>query len=387
MMAHAELTVELLCEPHQLAGLAAAWPTERALAGRAGATFRSHEWLLTWWRHFGGAASGRSPFVIAARGGSGRLVGLLPLYLERAPARALVRARLMGDGPVGSDYLGVICDTDHDEPVARTVWAFLRGQLARAAIDLVELDAVDPDGALAREIAAAPPAHLFVRTHRGRPCPLVRVPGDFATYLAARPAGVGAQLKRRRRWLAAQPGFALECLTRATEVRAAFPEFLALHRERWAAEGGGDGIATAALEAFHREAVGLLAERDAVELHFLRVGGQRRAALYGLVEPQRFFFYQSGHQRAWRPRSVGTVLLGAVLERCAARGLEFDFGHGDERYKLGWANAARQVVSLRATRPVGLGRLFDGLTQGRSLAGRLWRRTRSFARGRAEGAA
>src|SRR3954470_18609633 len=74
--------------------------------GRPGAAFRSWAWLSAWWKSF---SSGREAHVLIASvaGDHGDIVGLLPLYAERSPLGGR-RLALMGDGVVGSDYLGII---------------------------------------------------------------------------------------------------------------------------------------------------------------------------------------------------------------------------------------------------------------------------------------
>src|SRR6266542_527640 len=74
--------------------------------GRPGAPFRSWAWLSAWWKSF---SAGREAHVLVARsaGDRGDIVGLLPLYTERTPLGGRHLA-FMGDGIVGSDYLGVI---------------------------------------------------------------------------------------------------------------------------------------------------------------------------------------------------------------------------------------------------------------------------------------
>jgi CelD/BcsL family acetyltransferase involved in cellulose biosynthesis len=122
-----------------------------------------------------------------------------------------------------------------------------------------------------------------------------------------------------------------------------------LHRRRWALAGGSDGIRDAALEAFHRAAAGGLGARGWARLFVLQVEGAPRAILYGFHLTDRLAFYQSGHDPDWRVRSVGSVLLGLILQWCFAAGIaEFDFLHGDEPYKLAWANGSRHTVRLRA---------------------------------------
>jgi CelD/BcsL family acetyltransferase involved in cellulose biosynthesis len=322
--------------------------------------FRSHAWLHTWWRHFGRSLGGEAElFLLEARDQAGQLRALLPLYCQHA--FRLRRLRFLGAGAVGSDYLGVIAAPADEARAAHLFASALADELRRGALDLIDLDSVDAAGALARALPACLGQAVALRERWRWGCPFTAPPPDFDAYLQERPQGAGAQYRRRLRWLRRRPGFVLERLTTPAEIDEGFDDLLALHRERWAAEGGGDGIATPALAAFHRDAAGALAAEGVARLYFLRAEGARRAALYGFVDaPARtFLFYQSGHQCAWRPRSVGTVLLGLALEECAHDGLSFDFGHGREPYKQIWGTDERTTAFLRLVSQRGRGRLVD----------------------------
>jgi CelD/BcsL family acetyltransferase involved in cellulose biosynthesis len=204
-------------------------------------------------------------------------------------------------------------------------------------------------------------------------CPHVRRAGDFATYLAGLPDGTGAQWQRRRRWLEKRPGFAITELGAPDAVAAGLDALFALHHQRWSDAGGSEAIDSPAVEAFHRAAARRLAARGWARLYLLSVAGAVRAALYGFRHGDRFAFYQAGYDPDWRQRSVGTVLLGHVIERCFSEGVaEFDFLRGSESYKLKWANGWRHTVRLRAPGP--------------SLRARLWQRGRAGARALYRGA-
>jgi CelD/BcsL family acetyltransferase involved in cellulose biosynthesis len=163
---------------------------------------------------------------------------------------------------------------------------------------------------------------------------------------------MGAQWRRRRRWLEQRPGFAFAELTAPDAVAAGLDALFALHHQRWSSDGGSDAIDSPAVEAFHRDAARRLAARGWARLYLLSVAGAPRAALYGFRHGDRFAFYQAGYDPEWRQRSVGTVLLGHVIARSFADGArEFDFLRGCESYKLKWANGWRATVQLRAAGP------------------------------------
>jgi CelD/BcsL family acetyltransferase involved in cellulose biosynthesis len=301
-----------------------------------GAAFRSAAWLSTWWKI--NSPKGE-PLVLVARE-RGRTIGILPLYAERTGLGGR-RLRLMGDGIVGSDYLGAAAQPDE---APRVCGAFARW-LAAAAVDELDLDGLFDDDPLVSALRAATAGRAAV-TPRYL-CPHVRFAGSFDAYLDGLPDGIGQQWRRRRRWLEKRPGYRLDVLSSPAEVALGIDVLLALHRRRWAQEGGSDAIDGPRLEAFHREAARRLAGLGWAQVFVLHVEGAPRAALYGFRHGDRFAFYQAGLDPDWRARSVGTVLLGQVIQRCFVEGLsEFDFLRGSEPYKLRWATGWRETVRL-----------------------------------------
>lgn len=328
--------LEIVRHDPPLAELAAVWK-QLSDERHPGAPFRSHPWMSAWWSSF---SAQTEPLVLLARSGAD-VVGILPLYVEPAPLGGR-RVRAMGDQHVGSDYLGVICRPADAERVARSFAA----HLSSLRDDDLQLDDLLDDDPLARALAAE---RRPVTRQLRYPCPFVGIDGDFDRYLAARPGGLAQQMKRRRRWLEKRPGYRFEILSQPRDLERGMEVLFELHRRRWALDGGSDGINGPAVEAFHRTAVAGLAALGWARLFMLHVEGEPRAVLYGFRHGDRFSFYQAGHDPAWRVRSVGSVLLHLTLQWCFSEGLvEFDFLHGDEPYKLGWATGARHTVRVRA---------------------------------------
>ena len=240
--------------------------------------------------------------------------------------------------------------------------------LERAPFDELDLDGLLPDDPLLTAVSGHLAPDQVTRSPRYS-CPHIKLAGDFESYLAGLPEGTGQQWKRRLRWLEKRPGFAIETLTTPAELDRGLTTLFALHHRRWAVEGGSDAIDGPDVEAFHRRAARALAEDGWARLYLLNVEGETRAALYGFRHGDRFAFYQAGYDPDWRQRSVGTVLLGHIVQRCFAEGVaEYDFLRGSEPYKLKWANGARQTVRLRARDSSLRARLHD---TGRTLYWRL----------------
>ncbi|MDQ1561561.1 MAG: hypothetical protein QOE85_902, partial [Actinomycetota bacterium] len=233
------VTVERISDSARLPALAEAWDElidERSL----GAVFRSSAWLLPWWHRF---SDGKQLSVYAATDGTG-LMGVLPAYRVRSPLGGQ-RLRLIGDGTVTSDYLGVIARPNELE----------------AAAEAIALAVVAEERDMLLEGVIATDSFIAALRRRGTSfsartdaCPYVPINAlpDFDAWIRDRPNGLREQLRRRRRWLAKRPGFSIEVLTGETEIAAALPTLWHLHRARWEVEGGTKALDTG-VEEFHTE--------------------------------------------------------------------------------------------------------------------------------------
>jgi CelD/BcsL family acetyltransferase involved in cellulose biosynthesis len=342
--AQAGIAVTHVRDPERLGALRAEWS---ALfdAAAAPSPFLSWEWLHGWWRRFGGR---RRAWVVEARDPAGGLAGALALC-GRPGIGGVRRWSLVGNGVTGADHLDVLARADRAPEVREAIARALAAELpAWDVLDLEDLPCgTATTGALRRALA---PRGVRIAVERGDVCPGFAVRGTFADHLARirRRETYG----RRVRWLARQPGFRIDVATAAGDVPAAMEDLLRLHRLRWAAEGGSDGIPSPAVEAFHREVAPLLAARGWLRLYRLLVGGEAIAAVYGIELGRRFYYYQSGYDPAWAARSPGLVLVGRTVEDAYARGLaDYDFLRGSEAYKLDWAQDRRETVTLRLSAP------------------------------------
>lgn len=339
--------------------------------------FRSFDWLWPWWKAFG---RGRALRLLLARE-DGEPKALLPLYEERLRTFAGVQVRrvaLVGAGPGAGEDLGLVGAAGD------------RARLAPALVDLLArevpfdelvLDAVRPEGALACALAR----RLGDAVVRATPlddvvAPRARLTGTLETYLARRPGGLARQVERRRRWLEARPGYRLERAETPRQVGPALDTLVRLHRLRFAERST---TFEGPMEGFLREVAERLAARGALRLRVLHAEGAPVAAVLGWRWGDTYAYYQSGHDPAWRGRSVGTVLLAHCLAECFAEGVAvWDFLRGEEAYKAAWVDGRRRYrrVLARGPRPLARAALTLQVQGGRAVhaAARLvraWRPT------------
>src|SRR5262249_35870150 len=107
-----------------------------------------------------------------------------------------------------------------------------------------------------------------------------------------RDLGRRENLRRREKWLYRQPGVSIEVARTPDQARTALEWFLDLHRARWAAEGGSDGLTDVRFDRFHRETVLRLAARGWLRLYTLFAARRPVASVYGVVHRGKFLYYQ-----------------------------------------------------------------------------------------------
>lgn len=347
------LTTEIATDPLSLQRLRPQWGALNE-AARAGCIFLGYEWIAPWWQQFG---EGRELRVICVKEG-GQLVGLLPLFSERVRLGGIEVERLafIGDGATGADYLDVLAAPGREDDVLEACLAALGG----LDWDLLDLDGLRRDSPTAVQLAARFPSGRAVLAGLGKGrivrdgrlryvCPNITLTGSYEQYLQS--LGRRENLKRREKWLFRQPGVSIQCAKAPQEAQAATEHFFALHRDRWAVEGGSDGLNDERHERFHAAATQLLAEKGWLRMYTLFAARRPVASVYGVVHRGKFLYYQSGYAPLWASRSVGLVLLARTVSDAFGEGLaEFDFLRGNEGYKAQWARSERWTIQLRLWR-------------------------------------
>ncbi|MCY1003134.1 GNAT family N-acetyltransferase [Myxococcus sp. MISCRS1] len=325
-----------------LAGMRAEW--DALLDASDAGPFNAWEWLYPWCRRI---APQRRPLVLTARDAAGTLVGLLPLGLEtrRVAGVPVRRLGFLGETHVGSDYLDVLARRGLERDVAES---FARMLVAlREEWDVLDLTDLREDSVTVDVLREVFRGH-DVRLSERYVCPYdVLDPREpFDAFLKR--TGRRDNYLRRRKWLEKQEGYRIERTEAPGELAGPMTDFFRLHSARWAEDGGSQGIKGTGVEAFHRDATQWLAERGRLWLYTMKVGGKAVASVYGIVHGNRFVYFQSGYDPAWRNRSVGLVLVGESFKDALAAGLtEYDFLRGTETYKSDWVSKQRRTVSVR----------------------------------------
>ena len=288
----------------------------------AATPFQSPAWLMPWWRHIGGGTLR----VLAARAG-GRLVGLLPMYLQEGSEGE----KLLPLGIAISDYLDGLYEVGHGPAVAA---AMLR-HLAERHRDwrVCELHPLPPGSPLLE--TPAPPG-CAAKVLPFEPCPVLEIPPGAAGLCDAVPSRIRAKLRYFGRRAAGLGRIDFETASAAT-VAELLEALFELHSARWARLDGPGVLGDPAVQAFHRDAAAALLQAGLLRLHALRLDERIVAVIYALHAKNRGYYYISGFDPELAGISPGTLTIGHAIEQFLREGARtVDFLRGREPFKYFW---------------------------------------------------
>lgn len=319
--------IEVITVADQLETLAPEWQALWAGSEHASA-FTAPGWLLAWWRHLGGG-----PLRVFTARSEGRLVGLLPMFIHSDAGTA----RLLPLGISVSDRFDLVAAPGWSGRVA----AALMNRLCNpgSGWDRWELHETPPDSPL-RSLAAA--------TFMQSVSPVL----DLDRF-----AALPARSSARRRLARARQAASAAGLTLDRPGAEALDDLFRLHAAQWATRGKPGVLATAQVQAFHRQAEQALAKTNTTSFQRLRDGARTVAVLYGVQHGRLASAYASGIDPAYTKLGLGTVLIGAAIEAAHAGGATaFDFLRGSEPYKYAWGAVDQPLLRFEYPTNLPLGR-------------------------------
>jgi CelD/BcsL family acetyltransferase involved in cellulose biosynthesis len=330
--------------------------------------FRRWTWLSTWWQHFGADGSSTSSSQRAKRrrlnvllafddadansGDAATLVGILPCYVMSSLAHGRV-LRLLGDGEVCSDHLGVIAAVERSQAVAAAFAEHLLDESNDSTWDLVDFDAIDEDD--------APTAQLFdelaarrcgIVQYAGPRCWTIDLPGDWEEFLSLQSKSHRKQLRQAERRVLDSDRAAFHAVTDAAHFDAAWDTLIDLHQRRRISLGEPGCFASPDWASFHRAVAARLLDEGALRLSTLTLDGAPIAAEYHLAGARTTFAYQGGVDPARLEEEPGRLSTIRAIQQAIAEGhARFDFLRGDEPYKPHWRATPHPTWRRQATAP------------------------------------
>lgn len=247
-----------------------------------------------------------------------------------------------------TDYMGPVGTPGVQEPAAAALWAALCGRDDWGTADLRGLVEDSPWLAALRDTAAAQGLAVEEAEDQNGTAPFLSLASTWEDYLAALPAKLRHEVKRKANKLEADAGpFRIVTATKETLVPL-LDRFVELHRM---SEGPKGVFMVPGMEIFFRRLGEAFLAEGVFRLTFIEVGGQLAAGTIGFSFDGTYSLYNSAFDRSWGVLAPGMVLVGedirqAIDEGCTA----FDLLKGDYQYKYRFGAVPRRVRQLVVTR-------------------------------------
>lgn len=301
--------------------------------------FRTFTWIACWWEHLreDRLVIKDSLAIFTARATDGRLVGVAPLMLTERPGVGPIRARCLhfiGADPNMTEIRGALCEP----ALERDCYAAIHAELLRA---LDELDWVHWSGIDERHGAREALGAAGVLWGDGVACYTLDLPATWEELRASRPSNLRESLRKCSRSLQRDGlDHHLEVVTETAAAGLAVEDFFRLHAARAGLAGTvhhNDVFKDAACRAFVADVCGRFADRGALRIFRLHVGGKLVATRLGFVLGGCLYLYYSGFDPAYAKYGVATTIVAEAIKHAIAERLRsVNLSSGKDPSKLRW---------------------------------------------------
>jgi CelD/BcsL family acetyltransferase involved in cellulose biosynthesis len=325
-------------------------------------TFSTYEWLVPWWRAFGGTDR---LLVLALRDTSSALVGLAPLAVtvRQVFPVSLRVLRMMGDGSHDSDNLDLPVRPGFEEAFSRSLLDWM--QQNSRLWDVCELNTLPANSSSGTRLSA----DLAKRKWRGvtstRPQTVVELAESWEAYLKKISSKERGKIGLRTRRLEKKFEVRIRRCSEEAEIDVFLQALFELHGKHWQQRGLPGTLHSPARRQFYGELARLLLARRRLEFWILELNGKVVAAQFGLRHQTTVFSLQEGFDPEYAADSVGYVLRSHVLQQIISEGVRrYDFLGGTDDSKMRWGGELRSYLNLHFARPVSRGSLHLTLKSG-----------------------
>lgn len=294
--------------------------------------FQTFEWQSTWYGTIG-RAEGVHAYIVHLADATGRTLLILPLGIYSCKGLRF----LCFLGGIVTDYNAPLIDPGFASKISKSefssLWAAVLDLLPK--VDVVWLRRMpDTIEDTQNPMATLPGTRHTENAHAAT------LPGDLATFKAARSTKFFSDNRRRRRRLSEKGRIDVCVPVAPAEAIETLKAMAHQKSRRWRESRARDLFALPGYLRFYEILTNTPFQAGSVHISCLRVNNQVLATHWGLIFKQRFYWLMPGYQAGeWSRYSAGRLLLENVVEWCISQEINvFDLTVGDESFKFDWAD-------------------------------------------------
>ncbi|MBI3813685.1 MAG: GNAT family N-acetyltransferase [Nitrospinae bacterium] len=309
----------------------------------ANSIFLTHEWLFTWWRHFG---KGKRLSIITIRR-EGELIGIAPLM-----CRKLVPACFKQGGIL--EFIGTPFNDEADFMAHKDFFRDALSAITRFLIkdyplwDIINLREI-PVASLTLKILneTAGENKILCSNWIRSISPFIKTGGGWNKFIKDKGSKFRNNLKRAER-LAGQAGqIEYEVFKEQDITDEVIKRVFDVERRSWKEKGGTPLLSGERNRKFFGDIGKIFSLKNWMVVYILKLDGRDIAFQMCFDYNEKIWEYTTAYDRDYSKVSPGTMILNIVVkDTFDKKKREYDFLRGDEQYKRMWAEDKREMMQI-----------------------------------------
>jgi len=335
--------IRIISESEEFESLSEVWDGLLRNSGDNNPIYLTHEWLLTWWKHFG--ESKKLNVLIIEK--EHQVIGAFPLMRTEYRIGPLKIHALETIGSLNCNHIGLVSSGNREEVVSAFL-AYLEEELAKSKL-VLKLTLVPEDcmflDLLRRRISLST-NNLVMQEKLKTLAPYITLPATWDEYFSSLRPNRRHALRRKLRSLEKAYRIEFRDCTK-DNLDNMLSRFIDLHERRWQSVNVKGVFSDPKMEGFYRDIATRFLEKGWLHFSCLVLDGEVVSAEYTFIYNHKFYYATSARDIKYAEYSVGHLHQMFLIKYAIEKGLrEFDFLRGDEPYKFHWTESSRRYINF-----------------------------------------
>ena len=327
----------------ELESLYSLWDGLLQNCGDEKSIYLTHEWITTWWRHFG--KDKRLNILLAET--DHQTVGIVPLMRTEYKIGFLSLHALETIGSVNYNLVWLVLPESRDE-VMTAFLSYLKGELAKRKL-VLRLPLVTDDskflGMLKGRVGQIS-RKLAVKAKLKTLAPFVPLPSTWEELYRSFSQNRRWVLRKKLRILEQEHSVEFQEYT-ADNLFDRLNEFIGLHQRRWESVNVRGVFFNNEMKEFYRDIAIRFHEKNWLYFSFLNIDGAMASGELGYIYNGKLYGATAGRDVKYAKYSIGHLHYMFMIKDAIKRGLrELDFLKGAEPYKFYWTKSVRKYMNI-----------------------------------------
>jgi len=339
------IAIRVITESEEFEPLSTVWDSLLQSKGEGHSIFQTHEWLSTWWKHFG---EGKRLNILLIEKEQ-QVIGVFP-FMRTECRIGLFKIRLLETiASEACDYEVLIPSDSRDEAITALL-VYLEEEMAKGKL-VLRLSYV-PEGSkfleLLRRYASLVSKNLFVQEAVTTSAPYISLPATWDEYFRSLSQNRRQMLRRNLRSLEKAHNVDYrECTVDTLEEE--LNKFFELHQSRWKLANVSGVFSDPKMKEFYRDVATQFLKKGWLHFSCLTVDNEVVSATYCFVYNRKLYCDIIARDDRYAKYSVGHIHHMFLIKDAIGKHLqEVDLLRGEEPHKFHWTKSVRRYTQVTA---------------------------------------